>query len=196
MSLAKAFVAFCAVSLIAPHASWAAPMPFLSSQKATSKLQLRNKTLPRTKRPRKVARYRFRKVRLNVKIVYAYTQDKRSVDRRLQRDLPSLRKLFDYNVYRLLRVVKHTIPFRRALIVPISARYQVQLSPKDFNKRTQKISIRATFLKRIRHRREERPRFAAYASALIKLQNGGKVAFLGPSYQYGRILLILDAQGR
>jgi len=101
--------------------------------------------------------------------------------------------MFGFNTYRLLKIHRHTISCKQALIVTLNKNYQVQLSAKKFDKVNNKIKIQAVFLRRKRAINSKKARFTSYASAQFRLQNGGKVAFLGPSYEYGRILIILSS---
>lgn len=181
------------ITLLNPTSASALPQP---PQKPM------HKTISTTKKPRLPRKLSQNKndhttrgkVRLTVKLVYAYTRARPSVDRRLQRDLPSLRKIYDFNTYRLVRILRHSVAYKQALIVPISSNYQVQLSPQHYNGKERKIAIQTTFLHRLRPKNARRAKFSAYATASIRLQNGGKVAFLGPAYRYGRALLILRAR--
>lgn len=184
---------FLVVGWVCPLVAWGSPLPHFSTPTTdrTSPTPLQINERHPTQR---IAQKQPPHVQLTVKLVYAYTQDKKSVDPDLQKDLPSLKRMFDFNVYRLLRTIRHSIPYKKALIVPINENYQVQLNPQHYHAQEQKIALRTTFLHRKRANKNNKiARFNAYASTHLRLQNGGKVAFLGPAYHYGRILLIVTA---
>lgn len=130
-------------------------------------------------------------VSMRIKLVYAYTSEKKYVDPALRKDIPSL-GLYDFNSYKLLKKSTHQIEYKRNLQVKVNDRYTIELSPQAFNKRQSKIAIRATFLRR-RPTTRQKNRYVSYATTLFRLQNGGKVALMGPFHKEGRAMLILHA---
>jgi hypothetical protein len=143
----------------------------------------------------RVARQLQRWVRLTVKVVYAYTRSRKKIDPRLKRDLPVLNGMFDFNVYRLRYRIVRKARYKQRVTISISPRYRVSFLPTQYDPVHKKIAIRAFFLrkKRVARRKRRGKRFKQYATTSFRLQEGGKLAIMGPAYRYGRSLLILSA---
>ncbi len=134
------------------------------------------------------------KVRLSIKLIYAHVRNKRYVDKRLKRDLPSLHQMFDFNAYQLLKKKTYQTTYQASIIVPISNGYRLKITPKKFNQKKQRILLQAIFMHRQKRKGKKKLTFKQYASTQIKLPNKKKVAFLGPTYRYGRVLIILHVK--
>jgi hypothetical protein len=126
---------------------------------------------------------------MKIKLIYAHNSDEKRIDPDLRDDLPSL-GMYDFDSYKLLNSSKQLTPYQTLLPIPISQRYKINIRPKSFDEKEKKISIHADFL----HRKNDKKDYRSYASMVFRLQNGGKIAIVGPSYLHGRALLILSAR--
>lgn len=144
------------------------------------------------------------KILLRIKIVYGYATSEPKIDPRLQDEIPAS-DLYDFNAYEYLRETSQTTvlddPFRATL----TPRYTFQITPQRVSSKEKKISFEAKFFydKTALATPPATPTSApppskdgdlvAYSTIHFRLQNGGTVAFVGPSYRQGRLLLLISA---
>lgn len=143
-------------------------------------------------------------VALQVKLVYASRQGTKAQDPRLLRDLPTLNHIYDFNDFRLMRVKRHRSHYGAQVHVSLAPRYRMSLRPLRYDRKMRKIAIRVTMSRQKRmsngkpsSRRaayQKKARWKAYFSVNLRLQDGGKIALVGPVYLNGRSLVILSAK--
>lgn len=135
-------------------------------------------------------------VALSINVIYAHVRNKAFMDPALKRDLPVLHGMYDFNAYRLLKQYRYRLDYQQAIIIPISYRFQVQLSPTQYVLQQKSIVFQVTFLYRKREKNQLQARFTQYASLEVSLRSGSQIAFLGPSIDYGRSLITLRAKNK
>lgn len=133
----------------------------------------------------------FKKVQISLKFIYAHVRQKKYIDPRLNRDVPSLRKKFDFNAYRLIKSQNKAFSLASQASYQFSKKYQFSVKLLDVLKASDQIVLQATFS----HRRKVKNKwtYKAYVSTKFKLRNHKMVAFLGPTYKNGRVLITLRA---
>lgn len=188
------WVVFASTFALWPTQAKSAPHPSSLVQPSVP-----NDTTITNPQPRARIKKRRRKkgtVYLKIKVIYAHIRKKKYIDPKLKKDVPSLSKSFDFNAYKLLKTYKYRTKYRQAIIIPISYRFQIQISPHHYKSKQNRIAIRTTFLYRKRTASPGRPhsRFTQYGYIKLLLKNGSQVAFLGPSINYGRALITLHAR--
>ena len=135
------------VVAICPTQAMSSPHPSSLVQPSVPQDTTLTEPKPRTRIKRKLLRKGS--VYIKVKVIYAHVRKKKYIDPKLKRDVPSLSKSFDFNAYKLLKTYRYKTKYQQAVIIPISYRFQIQLSPQWFVKKRKRIKQNVTTRSRL-----------------------------------------------
>ena len=144
------------------------------------------------------------KVALRIKLVYGYATSEPKIDPRIQHEIPAS-DLYDFNAYEYLRESSQISLLDETFRVTMTPRYTFQIVPQRIDSKEKKISLEAKFFydktvassSVLKAPSSPPPSkdgdLVCYSTVQFRLQNGGTVAFIGPSYRQGRLLLLIYA---